>query len=588
MLSQLTSFRSYLQTPHDYYGAAFDFIGVWGLGLLVLVGALAAAFRSRARQAFRGRELVLLSVLVVGGWICGGVLLLTNMEISYVAGAAWLVLATGVALGVTAREAEGTPSRHRIILGVAAVTLLVPAMAAGWKGTRALWGHEPLRRGEFVTADDLPERFHYLKGMRITPKLKSSLLEFAEKQDWLHAGGVRPSAFYFVNASEWMVRVVPEARHRGLPLWLAGGTTFSESDAWVIAARIEKGDEVQALFASDAWNYWYPGMKKTIDEQFRETRLGDRLFAYVRREPPEPLEFAINTNSNLYSPGMKIEGGPVDLRIASDLFYFGSRNAHQIDFEYGLYQLAGEAIGDLAAEGAELRSTAVMKIYSREAGVLKDLLWEGEIELSAGKPIASRTFSVSPGGRPVSLVLLDAKGAPATFGWRKLYTSHAGPLDPIGPWPMNRRLKQQPFDQAARRKLFETENPAVTEVSAFGGERVAFGAAGAEAVMLRGGSEIWMRIDQQTGHVTGDFGLHEDLWTVASGVRVSVVCFKSGRFDVMYRRDLYPKNNDADRQPQRFEVWMPEGIGWIGLLVTPIGTSPLDSGGVWWRNVRVY
>jgi hypothetical protein len=510
------------------------------------------------------------------------------MEVSYVSGAAWLVVAAGVALAVSAQENDGAPMQFRMILGIAAVTLLIPAMVAGWNGTRALWGHEPLQRAEFVTTDDLPARFEYLKGMRITPSLKTSLREFADKQDWLHAGGVPPRAFYFVNASEWMVRVVPEARHSGLPLWLAGGTTFSESDAWGIAARMEKGDEIQALFASDAWNYWYLGMKKTIDAKFRETRLGDRLFAYVRREPPEALEFAINTNSNLYAPGMKIAGGPVDLRIAADLFFFGGRNAHQIDFEYRLYQLAGEVMGDLVGEGAERRSAAVMKIYAREGNVLKDLLWEDTLRLSADKPVVSRTFSVSPGGRPVSLVLLEPEGAPANFGWRKLYTSHAGSLDPMGPWPMNPRLKPQPFGQPVLGKMFGAENPTVTEVSAFGGELVHLGAVGSEAVMLRGGSEIWMRIDRQTGHVTGDFGLQEDLWTFATGVRVSVVCFKSGRFDVMYRRDLYPANNDADRLPQHFEVWMPEGIGWIGLLVTPIGATPIDTGGVWWRNVRVF
>ena len=41
-----------------------------------------------------------------------------------------------------------------------------------------------------------------------------------------------PGAFYLANGTEWMVRVMPEARHRDLPLWFALGTTLSDVDGW--------------------------------------------------------------------------------------------------------------------------------------------------------------------------------------------------------------------------------------------------------------------------------------------------------------------------------------------------------------------
>lgn len=587
MLGELAAARFYLQTSHDYYGAQFDFVGAWGVGLLALVTGLAVS-KERRRESHDWKELVMLAVLVGGAWICGGVLLATNMEISYVSGAAWLVMAAGIALAVTAHSSEGLQRSLRIVLGIAAVSLLVPAWASAWYGTRALWGHERVARAEFVSTGDLPAQFSYLEGMRISPTMKTSLQELATKEDELMARGIPRSAFYFVNATEWMVRVVPEARHRGLPLWLAGGTTFSRGDSWAIRERMQDPSKVQALFAHDAWNYWYEGMQKTLDEEFQETRLGQRLFVYVRRKPVEPVEFAINTSSNVYAGEMTITGGPLELHIANNLFFFGSGNAHRIDLGYNLYRLEGEVIGELSPDQTADASRAVVQVRAREEGRLTDILWEGQLALSADKRANSLTFSVSPGDRRISLLLLKPEGAPAKFGWRRLFTSHAGPLETTAPWPMNPRLAEQTLDEAAMQSLFDAEKPVVAEVRRFAGNGSGDRPGSASGMYVAGSSEIWMKIDRPMNHVAGEFGLDERLFTTGAGVRVTVVCYKSGRFDVMYRRDMYPKTNDADRLPQKFEVWMPEGVGWIGLVVGPLGNSSLDAGGAWWRDVRIW
>lgn len=587
MLGELTSARFYVQTPHDYYGAQFDYVGAWGVGLLVLVAGF-AVLKERRRESHGWKERVMLAVLVGGAWICGGVLLATNMEIAYVAGGAWLVMATGIALAVTAQNSEGVSRGLKIVLGIAAVSLLVPAWASAWYGTRALWGHERVARAEFVSTDDLPPQFGYLEGMRISPTMKTSLEAFAVKQGELQARGVPPNAFYFVNATEWMVRVVPEARHGGLPLWLAGGTTFSRGDSWEIREKMQNPSEVQALFAHDAWNYWYDGMQKTLDEEFRETRLGERLFAYVRRDGIEPVAFAINTSSNVYAGQMSITGGPLELHVANNLIFLGGEKAHRIDLGYDLFRLEGEVVGELSPSEAVGDSRAVMQVRAREGEKLTDLLWEGQLVLSADRRANALTFSVSPGHRRISLLMLKPEGARANFGWRRLYTSHAGPLGSTAPWPMNSALEEQAIDAAAMQRLFDSEKPAVAEVRAFGGNVGGAKPADAPGVHMAGSSEIWMKIDRPMKHVAGEFGLDERLFTADAGVRVTVICYKSGRFDVMYRRDMYPKTNDADRLPQKFEVWMPEGVGWIGLVVSPLGNSSLDGGGAWWRDVRIW
>jgi hypothetical protein len=467
------------------------------------------------------------------------------------------------------------------------VSLLIPAWASAWNGTRALWGHEPLTHPEFVSTKDLPPQFGYIDGLRISPTLEDSFREFAARQEALIADGISPDAFYFVNGTEWMVRVVPEARHPGLPLWLAGGTTFSPGDAWAIAERM-KTAEMRALFAHDAWNYWYPGMQRTLDEKFREDRLGLRLFAYVRREPINPVEFAINTSSNVYAGQMTVTGGPLQLHIANNLFLLGGERAHRIDLNYQLYRFEGEIMGELSPGGDSDTSRAVMQVRAREGSRLTDILWEGHLTLSREQPVSSQTFSVSPGDRQISLLLFKPEGGSARFGWRRLYTAHAGPLAAAGPWPMNAQLKRQEIDAAAKRALFRAQNSPVAAVLGFGGDLRLAKPDEARSVLLEGTSEIWLKIERQAGHVAGEFVLDERLWTHPSGVRVTVVCYKSGRFDVMYRRDLYPQTNDADRQPHAFEIWMPEGVGWVGLLTEPLGKSRVLEGGTWWRNIGVW
>jgi hypothetical protein len=104
-------------------------------------------------------------------------------------------------------------------------------------------------------------------------------------------------------------------------------------------------------------------------------------------------------------------------------------------------------------------------------------------------------------------------------------------------------------------------------------------------------TELWFRMSPGMIHAGGEFGLCEEAWTHAeglAGLRVSAIAYKSGRFDLMYQRDLHPKEVEADRLPQRFDAWLPEGVGWIGLVVTPLDAKATSAKCAWWRNVRVW
>jgi hypothetical protein len=422
--------------------------------------------------------------------------------------------------------------------------------------------------------------------------MHESLRQFAVKQDELSKQGVPASAYYFVNATDWMVRIVPEARHRDLPLWLAGGTTFSPDDAKAIANRISNGNEIQVILSHEAWNYWYPAMQKMLDAGFQTERLGLRLFCNIRRDFPDPLEFANNTQSNLYFRDISVTGISPQVRLGqNNLFYLGGSNPHRMDLAPGLYRLNGEIVGELmAAESVAQSVEATFQVYARDGKNLTDLMWQEKIELNSKHPTASGKFSVSPGGRPVSFILQMPAGAPANIGWRRLDTQHSGPLQPTPPRPVNRNLEPRPLRLSETKALFGGIHEAVTETAGYGNLRLEEHAGVPELVIPESG-EIWFRMDHQVARVSGDFGLSIDpSFQTPDGnvVRISVIYYKSGRFDLQYRGELRPGRTPTDRLPQHFEINVPEGVGWIGLVVTTPAENRGPSGNVWWRNVKLH
>ncbi|HTO03259.1 MAG TPA: hypothetical protein VL069_06125, partial [Opitutus sp.] len=176
MLGQIVTGKFYLQTPHDYYYPLFfKFAGAWGVALLACtVIIIAASLRAQSPRT-RAIDWAMLAVLGLGAWISSAVLLATNMDIAYLSAAVPLVLAIGLVRAFSPSSAGVRRIWIRWIFGGAAVSLLVPAWLAAWAGTRALWGHEPLDRATMASADDLPVRFGYLRGMKILPTLHADL-----------------------------------------------------------------------------------------------------------------------------------------------------------------------------------------------------------------------------------------------------------------------------------------------------------------------------------------------------------------------------------------------------------------------------
>lgn len=594
MLGQIATWKFYLQTPHDYYHPlVFKFAGAWGVVLLVLTTLIiAAGLRAKTPRA-RNIDWVMLAIMGVGAWICSAVLLATNMDIAYLSAAVPLVLAIGLALAFSTPNAGVRQYWIRWILGGAAVSLLVPAGLAAWAGTRALWGHEPLDRAAMVATDDLPARFSYLRGMKILPNLHADLQTLDQTMDELVVEGIPPKTWHFTHATEWMVRVAPEARHAGLPLWFARGTTFTDDETWEIAEYLEGKAGVRVIFSYEGWNYWFEGMQALLKERFQHRVIGRRLHVYQRREPLDPIEFAVNTHSNLHAGMLTVNGGPAELGVLSNgLFYLGGKDPHRIDVGFGLFRLEGELIGELQKSDPERATKAIFRIFARENGRLTDKLWEETVEVSPDARSVIRPFSISPGGRPVTLTMHLPDDASANFGWRKLHTEHVGTLEPENPFPLDQRLKRNPVDDAAMAALQSKMPHAVAEVRTYGTDMRAGVRDGAPEFVSSVPGEVWIKLIPPFIHVAGEFKISErgadESAPTAAGLRVTVVAYKAGRFDVRCQRELHPGDNPADRDSQAFETWLPENSGWIGLIVTSLDGKAISADSVEWRSLRIW
>ncbi len=587
MLANIATPGFYLHTPHDYYRPMhFAFAGAWGAAVLAAVTFAVATRRCRLASG-RVPALVSLLVLFAGGWVCSGVLLATNMDIAYVSAAVWLVIATGIAL--TDLAADGRIARPaRILLGCGAATLLIPAWVDGWNGTRALWGHSPLVRSELVPTDDLPPEFAYLRGMRIPPEMQRTLEAFAKTHAALCADRVPPAAFYFVNATDWLVRAYPEARHPGLPLWLADGTTISAATEGRLAQRLDEGGDIRVVVSELAWDYWLPQCTRVLHDRYRVLPAGERFRVYrVRHDLWPPLDFAASLNWNLYPNQMEEHGGQLAvLPWGGSSHFLGGWESYWLQFRFGLYRLEGEMVAQLRP-GAVPPQEAVMHVYACDGDKLSPI-WEERIELTGQAPAVARKFSVSPGGRPVRLAVQLPDGATVNAGWYRLRTVQAAALSPTGPWPMDRRLAPQSLDAGQRAALLGPD-AAVGALDGFGA--AGFGLAhpaGGPACATTGPAEIWLRLDRAAGHVTGEYGFDARA-PVSSGepaqTRFCVIYYKSGRFEVLHWKELRP-HPAGDREAHQFSIPVPEGVGWIGLVTMPLGSPPPAPNRVWWRNVR--
>lgn len=585
--------KFYLRTPHDYYHPMYlPFVGAWGVA--VLAGAVAIAGMSVwGRKEGRAREGLTLGVAALGALACGLVFLAAHFEIAYFAGAAWLVLATGLVVAFVPLDTSSVSRAARVLLGVAALTLLVPSWISAWQGARAIWGRTALNRAELVSTNDLPAEFRYLRGMRITPEMHGTLEEFSRYRRELESLKVPPSAFYFTNGTEWLVRVVPEARHGGLPLWLQPGTTFSPADLPAIAARFRRGAELQAIVAEDAWNTWPPELKSALDARYREQRAGVfrvyRLGEQYAEPLADPVFAAEKTETHLFTKRIGVREGRIDLFDAPEAWFIGSRASNQLELDFALEKLTGEMVLEREA-GAGRETSAVFRIRERVKDRPGPVVLERRLSLSAGERLGAERFAVEAKHQGLFLEVELSPATRAIAGWRRLRANTWGGADNSLPGPLDAKLAVRPNLPSWSSALFASGSPEAAEIAGFGMAVDPTQRDGVPELFAHAPSEVWLRVERPSGRISGEFGLREGAWKnpdTLPGVRATVVFCHGGRLEVLFERELWTKRNEADRRPQTFDVALPEPTGWVGLIFRSLDPDTNAWGHSWWRKVRL-
>jgi len=596
LLHAIASWRFYVRTPHYYYEPIYlSWVGAWGVGLLLLVAVpLGREVRTRATMdAPKAWDRWILPVAAAGAAICGLVFLAAHFEIVYVSGAAWLLFATGlvIAFGGTGASVSGKWAHRWLAIGAA--SLLVTAWLSAWQGARSLNGHGPLDRSQFVSADDLPARFGYLRGLKLPQKDHSALLALSNAFDrWFQE--IPPDALYFVHATEWLTRVVPEARHPKLPLWLQSGTTFGAQDASRIENLLNQGSAVQLIVAHEAWDYWQ-GLDLKLDDRYTRRSLGGMYHVYrLRRRFVDPAEgavaFAQALGSNLSLRHMTLTGEPLRLIKGSAGYFAGAARPYTIRFNFGLYRFDAEMVAELR-DGVTEPVDVTFRARFLEGANAGSLCWNETMRLSPQEPKAIHPLGISPGAQKISLEVDFSRPDSADAGWRALRTDHAGPLGAEAAGPVLGHFPTKHLDAAQNRALFADDATNIREVQANAEEVRLDSINSSHGLQVSAPGELWVKLDRPVGQITGQYTLERGATPerdVSSALQVFVVYYKSGRFEIMHQHELSPELHPDDASATHpFRAWMPESDGWIGLLVSPVNNQDASTSRLRWHDLKM-
>lgn len=589
LLAQMANLRFYLHTPHDYYPPLyFPFVGAWGVGLLILLAV--GALKSRERSA---RTLLLVAAAGGGAWICGGVLLATNFDIAYLAGASWLALATGLALATLADGDGRVRAWVRLTLGVAACSLLLPAWQAAWNGTRAIWGHYFDGRDAMVSTDDLSPRYAYFHGMKVTRVLHESMQSFDRRWQEIEQAGKAGEGSYFINGTEWMIRAFPGARIRGLPLWLHDGTTYGESSAYAINEQLARSTAIAAVVSFGGWDVYRYGMQWYLDARFDLERTGPALRVYSLRDDArvlwtDPLAFSTYTESTADARDLTETGGPFVMHRTSDSQYLATPRSGRILIGAPLDGLRGEIVVRRTPVAGDSTIRMIWRAVALGDQGDETILHEEALDIRKEEAERTVAFAFAPPGQRVALDIFLPPDERLEAGVRRLETDYSATNETAYPPWLNPLLKEQPEAERWPAALF-SDNP-LPSGGPIRGAGLAVSAvqiAGEPELFAHAPSEVWFWLEPGFQRLRGEFGLRPAAWTeehALPGVMARVIAYRPGYIQILEEKTLRPKLIEADRTPQSFDVALPRQGAWIGLTFEPLVPDRTAHGHSWWRK----
>ena len=219
------------------------------------------------------------------------------------------------------------------------------------------------------------------------------------------------------------------------------------------------------------------------------------------------------------------------------------------------YRLRGVAVVERLPGGSEAAQAVDFKVIAHGA-IPEQARWAGRVELPAGQRSARLVFEADGFGQPVELWARQAEDRAGVFaGFRELEITNSieiernylvllpEPLPLAGSTP--EMLAALFGDIAWRPQQFSLR-----------GARMA---AGAPALELASGGELWLHTDRMSGEIGGRLVLAPQ----SAPIMVRLVWYKGGRVQVLQSDWIMPD------KPFVFRGWTAEPGGWFGLVFEP-------------------
>ncbi|WP_415908500.1 hypothetical protein [Oleiharenicola sp. Vm1] len=408
----------YLRIRHDYYGAlSIPWLGALGLATTLGIGGV--LWHNARGLGERGW------VVGAGAFVAaaGAGLLATNYEIAWVAMAAWLGLLAAWWVGF------GRPARGRgfhVLIVAPAVVVGAAAWESAWRGQRSQFGYSTAPRSSYVDAGTVHADFAYLRGTFVPPEIAQTMNEAQQARARI-LPLYRNRTFYGPGL-EWLQRVWPTTKVRGLPLWMHVGTSYGPDEEARLHDAIRPGGVYELVVASQPRDHWPETIDAELRRDYRRAHFGP-VWVMYRARPPGAVPFEARTFLREF-------GGNVDpawlastlgARALSDgrKFLGTTRGTGVLVLRAASYRLHLEAV--IRRTAAARKGTVRLRFES--FGVSGEQLLERgsfDAELPAGE--AERVFptSIDPGGLPMMFAVSipdDLEGC-VEAGWRGPRLTH--------------------------------------------------------------------------------------------------------------------------------------------------------------------
>jgi hypothetical protein len=570
LVPKVLSLQSYLKPTHDLHFHVL-FKSLHTVGLIILAIIFVAAWKKmsvvegpadsvapRNRGQFVWVRLLLVAMTIAAG--IGGVLLtITNVEIITLTSLGCLIGATGLALafGVARRRSV------QIALGSAALLWMVVGGYAAWMGARVMFARETIDRATFVRLENAPELLRYMEGVRLDADLHRSLLATARELEQLKAIRGDLSQVLFAQTLEWLERGSPESILRGMPVWYDLGTSLSQGDGpWLKQQLQARG--INRILAHPNWESWPDDFRAWLHQDFVTTWLGPviRVHELRKEDSPEvasslseenPFVLIEHTDSHIH---VRTTTVPSDQRPSYHASPWGNFFGRNGDWVWGWTKPSRIVKGNLIATTTSPLTSPVRvtwKIVADPEGS-REIIWSGHTLLDSAQPSFRAPFQAEAHGRTLSFEI-SAEGKSANevvTGWRGVRIHEVGevPTEDVPPG-LNILHPAKPHPRPDGSTLWFRASSAPDTSN--------------DTLVSHAPFEAWLVGPRHSSawRVT----MHLEPQPESNGVPpvVMALWYKSGRLEILDQ--FVPPLNKGE-----FVVngRMPEGGGWLGLVVRPL------------------